>query len=112
MVHEDNIDHRGFIHDDQVVVESMVAIPLETTQTRLKLQQAMDGLRLAASRFAQPFGRATSRGAEGDAELLRRKDLDDAADECRFADAGATRDDEYLVRRRAADRVPLSRGQG
>ena len=63
-LHQQDIDHRGFVDDQQVALEWVVATAFETSALRIDLQQSVNGLGSEPGGFRHPFGGATSRCAE------------------------------------------------
>ena len=69
-VHQQDIDHGGLVHDQQIAVERVVLVRAEAARLRVDLQQPVDGLGLQAGGFGQPLGRPSGRGAQQQAEPL------------------------------------------
>ena len=62
-VHQDDIDHRRFIDDEQIDVERVLRVAAEAAHGGVEFEEAVDGLRLAAGRFGQALGGAAGRRA-------------------------------------------------
>src|SRR5262249_28678791 len=107
LVHENDVNHRDFVDDEKVHVERMVSIALESAQTRLVFQQAVNRLCLSARSFAQAFRGPAGRGAYRTLKFLGRENLQDSADEGRLADAGSPGDNQDFVRGCLANGVAL-----
>lgn len=110
-VHQHHVDHRRFVHDEQVHVERVFGVLLELPLLRVELQQAVDGLGLAAGGLVEPLGGAPGRRGEQDAKVLCQKHLDDRADDRGLAGTGAAGHHHQLVRDRGLDRGLLARGE-
>jgi hypothetical protein len=93
--HQDDIDHRDLIHDDQISPEGIRMIMHKTPGGWLKLQQTMDGFGFQPCRLCQTFGGTSSRCPEQHVHLLGLENLENTGDNGRFADprpAGDYRD--------------------
>ena len=90
----EDIDHRRFVDDEQVEVERLLALRRKPPDAGIELQQSVNGLRLAAGRFAQPFGRPAGRRTSATRPAAKRSRI--AADDSGLAGAGAAGDDEEL----------------
>jgi hypothetical protein len=60
-LHQQDIDHRGFVDDQQVALEWVVATAFETAALGIDLEQSVNGLGSKASGFRHPLGGAASR---------------------------------------------------
>src|SRR5262249_4090286 len=93
LIHQHHIDHRRLVYYEQIEIQRMRRISPEAAESWIEFEQAMDGLGLAAGRLAQPFSRATGRGAKGVALMSCRENLQDPANDGAFANAGAACND-------------------
>ncbi len=91
-----DIEHGGFVHDDEIHLEGIVGAVDKPVVLRVVLEEAMDGLGEEGAAFGEALGSAAGGGAQGDAGLLVAEDLDDAADDGGLADAGAAGDHDEL----------------
>ncbi len=55
MVHQNGVDHGGLIHDQEVAVERVFIVLLESSFLNAVLQQTMDGLGLVSGSLAHPL---------------------------------------------------------
>ena len=63
-VHQQHVDHRRLVDDQQVAVERMLAVSLETAALGVDLEQPVDRLGLDPGRLGHPLGGAAGRRAE------------------------------------------------
>ncbi len=69
-VHQRHVDHRRLVDHEQVARQRFLLIPLEAARPRIDLEQAVDGLRLAAGALAEPLGCTSGRRRQGDLDAL------------------------------------------
>jgi hypothetical protein len=101
VIHQQNVHHGGFIHDDHVRVQRVVLVARELDPLRrLDFQQPVDGFSLHPRRLAETFRGATRRRAQQHGTAFGPQQLDDAARDGCFPGAGATREDAHLLRER------------
>ena len=64
-LHQQNVDHRGLVDDEEVAAEWVRLVALEAAVLRVGLQQAVDRLRLDAGGLGQPLRRPARRARRG-----------------------------------------------
>ena len=79
LVREDHVDHRGLVDHHQVRVEWLVGVE-GGVAARPELQQAVDGGRVVAGEFGEPFGGPAGGGGEHDRGAFGAGEFDDGAD--------------------------------
>src|SRR5579875_3503156 len=89
LIHQNDIDHRRLVHHEQIEIERLERIALETAKRWIEFEQTVNGLGLAAGGLAQSFGRPSRWSAEGATLALCGENLQDAANNRALADAGA-----------------------
>ena len=109
--HQRNIDHAGFVDDQQVAVERIIGVALEAALLGIGFEQPMDGLRLHAGLFGHALGGAAGRGGEQELRSLGGEDAQDRVEKRRLADAGAAGDHGDLGAQDHFHRLALRGGE-
>ena len=111
-LHQHDIDHGGFVDNQQVTVERVVVAALEAATLRVDLKQPVYGLGLEAGCLGHAFGGAAGRRTQEKAGALRREDSQNRFDDGGLSDAGPAGHDQYLGHQCEPDRGDLAFGQG
>ena len=64
VVHQDGVDHRGFVYNQKVTPQRGLIVFLEASFLDTVFQQAVDGLRLVAGSLAHPFRCSARRSSQ------------------------------------------------
>ena len=110
-LHQQDIDHRRLVDDQQIADERIVAATLEAAGFRVNFQQPMDGLGLISAGFRHPLGGAAGRRAEQQAHALGGQNAQDGPDDGGLTHAGPSGDDQDLRHQSQADGGDLARCQ-
>ena len=108
-LHQQHVDHRGLVDDEQVAAERVRLVALEAAVLRVSLEQAMDGLRLDAGGLGQALGGSARGRAERDVDALGHEHPEDRVDQRGLADTRAAGDDQGLARDGEAQGFPPAR---
>ena len=110
-VHQEHVNHRGLIHDEEVAVQWLVLVAGEPSGGRIDLQEAMYRLRLQSCRLGKPLRRPSRGSAEEALHLFRPEDQEDRVHEGGLADAGTASNDDDTAGQRGLQCLPLARCQ-
>src|SRR6185437_15212527 len=110
--HQHDIDHGGLVDYQQVTVERIVVTALEAAALGVDLEHSVNGLRVGAGRLGHTFRSAAGRSAQQKVGALRCEDTQNAIDDGRLADAGATGHDQHLGHQCEPDRGDLAFDKG
>ena len=111
VVHQEGVDHRGLVDDQEVAVERRILVFLEAALLEAVFEKAVDRLGLVARRLGHPFGGPAGRGGQEDLRPDARKDPEHGVDDRRLPRSGAAGDDQHLVAGDRADRLDLFFGK-
>ena len=111
MVHQQGVDHRGFIDDQKVAIQRRIPVLLESSFPPAVFEQAMDGLGLMTGGLHHPLGGPSGGGGQQDPGLDAGEDPDECVDDGRLARPGASRDDHHLVFGQASHGLDLLVGK-
>ncbi len=112
VVHQEGVDHRGLVDDQEVAVERRRLVFLESALLEAVFEEAVDRLGLVAGGLGHPLGGPAGRGGEQDLRPDPREDPDHRVDDRRLPGPGAAGDHHHLVAGDRADRLDLLFGQG
>ena len=101
--HQQDIDHAGLVHDQEIALERMLLGAAELAGARVRLQQAVDRLRLQAGAVRQPLGRPAGGRTQRHANLLGDQHLQDRVDQRGLADPGPAGDHQHLAGQSSPD---------
>ena len=110
-LHQQHIDHGGFVDDQQIAVQRIVLVALESAALADRLPAADGWSWPHAGRLGHPLGGAAGRRAEQQLHVLGGQDAQDRVDDGRLADAGPAGDDQHLGQQRQLDRRFLAVGE-
>ena len=99
-LHQHDVDHRGLVHNEQVAVERIIRVALESSGLRIDLQQPVNGLRLEPGRLGHALGGTPGRCAQEQFNALRRQDTQDGVDDRGLPDPRPACDHENLGQQR------------
>ena len=109
--HQHDVDHEGFVDDQQTAVERSVRITPEAAGGGVDLEQPVDCPGLLPGGLAQSSGGAAGRRAQDELDAFGGQDAQDGVDQRRLAHARSSRDDDGLRRQRQPHRPGLARRQ-
>ena len=98
VMHEENIQHRGFIDNHQVRRKRPLLIALKTSEVGAVFEQPMERAGRIARGFAQTFGRPSRWRGQTDARIHLAKNGQDRTNESRLSGAWSSGDDQTFVR--------------
>ena len=112
MIHQDQVQHRGLVHDQKIAPERALFIAFERhPRCRLHLQQPVHRLRRPSRRLGQPFCRPTGRRGQDRLRARVLAQFDNSAHNRRLARAGPPGQHRQPVGQRRQHRLPLPRNQ-
>jgi hypothetical protein len=108
---DERVDHGELVNDDGIGLKGVLGVVHELAGFGVELQQAVDGRGLAERALFDALGRPAGGGGDQDRALVGLEDLDDGADDGRFARARAAGDDGQPVPDRCQSRLLLLGGE-
>ena len=106
MIHQQQIDHAGFVDDEQIDFQRILRVALEAFLRRI-FQQPMEGLGRSIGGLAQSFGGASRRRGERIPVIELLEQIDHGAHGCGLAGARAAGEHGDFVLQRGAHGVLL-----
>ncbi len=112
VVHQQDIDHGGFVDDHQVGIQRVFLVAQEwTAGARFEFQQAVDGFGFQPGGFAEAFGGPPGRGRQQHGVIARLEQLDNRAGDGALAGARSAGEHADFVGERHAHGFFLLVGQ-
>ena len=101
MVHQQQINHRDLVDDDEIHFKRVVFIALKDAIPGIVFKQAVDRLRRLSRALGNPFGGAPGRRCQGKAHLGASKDRKHGLEQRRLARSRPARDHQDLFVQRS-----------
>ena len=111
VVHQDGVDHRGFVHHQQVGFQRVLGIALEAPLPGTELQQAVYRARLGPGAFGQALGGSACGGGQADPVPETLVNVQDRPDDGGFARSRTAGDHQHAAGESATHRFALAVGQ-
>ena len=107
MIHQRNVDHRGFVDDDDIDLQRVIGVTLESAFARRVFEQAVQCHRLFAGAFGHPFGRPAGGRGEGKSHFGASQDRQERHQQGCFTGSRPAGDDKDFFLQGAPRRIDL-----
>ena len=110
-VHQHHVDHGRFIDHEEIAVERTFFVFAEASRLGVDLKKPMDRLGLVSCCLGHPFGRASGRRAQEEANIFRGENAQDGIHQGGLADTRAAGDHHHFRAQRGVDCRLLAGGK-